>query len=68
MLNVSWDGNDLPEETILEIRNLLGKPLIATAIKGKGQVILSLKNLLPGMYLLHVVKGHKSKVIKLVRN
>ncbi len=68
ILNVSWNGNDQPEGTMLEIRNLFGKPIFSTIIKGNDHVFLSLKNLPPAMYLLHVVQGGKSTVVKVVKD
>lgn len=52
----------------LSLCNLLGEKYFSREIAGEREQEISLNALQPGMYLLHLVQGAKSEVIKVIRN
>ena len=49
-------------------RPCFGAQLFSSIIEGSNNMVLSLKNLPPGIYLLKVSQGNYSSVVKVVRN
>jgi hypothetical protein len=68
LLNVAWDGKGEMEQTSVELCNYFGARLSASSIEGSNNMVLSLKNLPPGIYLLKVSQGNYSGVVKVIRN
>lgn len=68
VVNLLWHSfeNDIPVR--IRIYNLFGEMVYSKEISGKKNDEISLIDMRPGIYLLHIVQANRSEVVKVIRN
>jgi hypothetical protein len=67
LLNVAWEGRDSSAETQVQLFGLYGNILLNTTIAGSNKMVVTMKNLPGGMYVVKVTQGRGSEVVKVVK-
>jgi hypothetical protein len=64
---LEYTGNDKPLQTTVEIYSMSGMKLTAGTYSSETRHMLSVSNLAPGIYFIHVITGKNAEVVKLVK-